>query len=384
MKIGINGMFLKHPYTGIGQYTLQLLREFSRDTSRDIQFLVVVPNQACLELLRREKIDLPTELVQEKTWMTKGVAKHWWEQIQVPRALRKQSVDLIWLPYPSLQWFGGGNMPTVVTVHDTIPWTREEYQLGVLSWLAHVMSRRCIAKADHIITVSKTSAKDISAVCNVAEKDLTVIENGVAEVFHRPVSPEHIDAVLRRFSLRAREFFLYVGGYDPRKRTDVLIQSYRKYCEMYAKREGRPCPYPLVLTASQHLTDAEKSRSVGIVTTGFLDDLDLAALYQSAAGFVHLSAAEGFNIPLAQAMVSHLPLLLSDTEIHREIAGGAATYVNPDDEVATIAGWEKLACSMAVSRDVDMREKNSERFSWRRSAITHLNTFLDTFTHQNI
>lgn len=378
MKIGINGRFLQHPYTGIGQYTLQLLREFSRNESRyDMEYLIVVPNQACLDLLQREKIDLKVVVVPEKTWLTKSMAKHWWEQVQVPHAFREHRVDLIWLPYPCVRWFGGRSVPTVVTVHDTIPWTREEYRPGVLSSLAHAMGRHSTARANHIITVSKTSARDISRVCDVAEKNITIIENGVAEVFHRPVSPEYIAAVLRRFSLRERGFFLYVGGYDPRKRVDELIESYRKYGEMHAKRENRPCPYPLVLVGS--LTARPTSSNVSIVTTGFLDDLDLAALYQSARGFVHLSAAEGFNIPLAQAMISHLPLLLSDTEIHREITGAGATYVQADDECAMMSGWDKLVRSDGANdaADADMREKFSERFSWKRSATAHL----DVFTH---
>ncbi len=411
LKIGINGRFLQHPYTGIGQYTMQLLREFSKmkhdntdevrhdDSLRHVDFIIAVPNQKCIEQMRREKIDLPVAIIPEKQWLAKSLAKHWWEQIQVSDFFHEQKVNLIWLPYACTKWFGGNDKTrtkTIVTVHDTIPWTLPEYQRGLLSRLAHAMSRRSVAHADHIITVSKASANDISQTCDIAKEHIAVIKNGVSEIFHQPVSQNIIDETLKQYNLSPKQFFLYVGGYDARKNVRRMVESYKKYSEIYARHKKHTYPYPLVLVGGKShedalyadydtitsvkpeadmLTENKNSRTVSIVTTGFLEDINLAALYQSSRGFVHFSSAEGFNIPLAQAMISHLPLLISDTTIHREIAGNSATYIQLDDDVTMMNGWDRLTNADTRNDHPNSNDSNAHQFSWERSAKDHLCIF---------
>lgn len=384
MNIGINGRFLQYPYTGIGQYTIQLLREFSRmkhekrDEVHHIDFLVVVPDQICVELMRLEEINLPVIVLPEKEWLGKSLGKHWWEQIQVPRFFHTQKVDLIWHPYPCARWFGGGSTKTIVTVHDTIPWTHDAYRRGLLSRLTHWMSRRSVSRTTHVITVSETSAKNIVQVCGVPRESITVIGNGVSPLFHTSIPHNIIHEVLERYHLQLDGFFLYVGGYDVRKNVARMIESYKHYCRNHA------CPYPLVLVGGKSyeaplysdfdgtLTDPENSRTV-LVKTGFLSDIDLAALYQSSHGFVHFSSAEGFNIPLAQAIVTRLPLLISDTDIHREIADDEAIYVRPDDGALIDKGWDAL-----VHAHTSASTGDSQRFSWSHSADLHLRIFKRT------
>ena len=383
LKIGINGRFLQYPYTGIGQYTIQLLREFSkmkrerRDEVHHIDFVVVVPNEKCIELMRQEDINLPAVVIPEKKWLGKSLGKHWWEQIQVSGFFHEQKVNLVWLPYPCVRWFKKAADKTIVTVHDTIPWTSKKYQRGLLSRLAHWMSRVSTSQANHIITVSETSAKNIMWLCGVPQENITVIENGVSEIFHKIISPGIASEVLERYGLQHGKFLLYVGGYDARKNVKLMVESYRAYCEKHT------CEYPLVLVGGKShedslyadfdsaLTEPENSRTV-LIKTGFLSDPDLAALYQSSRGFVHFSSQEGFNIPLAQAMISHRPLLISDIDIHREIAGDDAIYMETEHEDSIANGWDALVhSSQAQSPTVDY----SKRFSWNRSATAHLRTF---------
>jgi len=381
MKIGINGRFLQYPYTGIGQYTIQLLREFSkmkherRDETHHLDFVIAVPNEKCVERMRQEEIDLPVVVLPEKEWLGKSLSKHWWEQIQVSDFFHEQKVNLVWLPYPCVKWFKKASDKTIVTVHDTIPWTSKQYQRGLLSRLAHRMSRVSISQANHIITVSETSAKNITWLCGIPEKNITIIENGVSEIFHTLVSQDIMSAVLARFGLQNGKFLLYVGGYDARKNVKLMIESYRTYCQ------NHEC-LPLVLVGGKShedslyadfdgaMTNSGNSCSV-LIRTGFLSDVDLAALYQSSHGFIHFSSQEGFNIPLAQAMISHLPLLISDTDIHHEIAGDDALYVQTKDATSLEKGWDTLIHSQAHSTTKDY----SKRFSWNRSAHAHLRAF---------
>lgn len=389
--IGINGWFLQHPYTGIGQYTIQLLKEFSKTNQRE-RFLVVVPNETCVYLMRQEQITLPVQVLRG-VWLEdgqitlgglrSGVQKHYWEQIQLPRffqyeAFEKQGAQLVWHPYPAATWLRKPSYRTVVTVHDTIPWEMREYWQGPLSAAAHLMSKYAISKhADQIITVSQTSADAIVRVCHVPQERVRVIYNGVSETFWKSADPELIATVLQKHHLASGKYFLYVGGYDPRKRVEQLITSYRE-CQTMHPSPGESF-YPLVLVGNppESLTQALQPDTMKVITTGYLEESELNALYEASHAFVHFSKMEGFNIPVAQALVKHVPCAISDIPIHREIAGTAALYTDPDIAESTAALWRTLTTQpFAFPSPID--ESTAARlrtFQWSTSAESHLQCF---------
>jgi len=65
-----------------------------------------------------------------------------------------------------------------------------------------------------------------------------------------------------------------------------------------------------------------------------LSDAELDWCYTHASCLVYPSLAEGYGLPIAEAGWRSLPVLLSDTEIHREVAGPKARYFAPGDAIA--------------------------------------------------
>ena len=65
--------------------------------------------------------------------------------------------------------------------------------------------------------------------------------------------------------------------------------------------------------------------------TGFVDEKDLPALYQSAFVFVNVSTKEGCNLPLLEALVSGIPVITSDIPVHHEMIGHHAVYTGVND-----------------------------------------------------
>ncbi len=400
--IGINGWFLQHPFTGIGQYTIQLLREFSKmktenePSVRDVEFLVVVPDDACVQLMRDEQITLPVHVLPEISWMPRSFQKHIWEQIQLPKFFTEQQMSTVWLPYPCATWFTTPSYRTVVTVHDAIPWTMPQYRTGVLSSLAHAMSLRATHtlpnRTDNaIITVSETSAEDIVGVCEIPRERIQVIWNGVSDIFKTPADPQLVTQILQEYDLTRGNYFLYVGGYDARKRVAKLVESYQQYGNGNEQAKlvlvggksydtalyrdfDRAADAASNTTAS--LTASQKSDTISVVRTGFLEESHLNALYEGCRAFLHFSEQEGFNIPLAQALVKNLPCGVSDIPVHREIAGNRAIYTNPDDAVATASLWRTL-CTLTPPTVVPSQTSSAARdaFSWTTSAREHLRVF---------
>jgi glycosyltransferase involved in cell wall biosynthesis len=381
IKIGVNGRFLTKPYTGIGQYTLNLLQEMGRGAG-DVEFVVVVPEKVDLKLGRRVKI----VVLPEPKRGSAGLRKTWWEQVAVPEFMQAENVDVAWFPYASNPWAkdwyeGKDAVKTVVSVHDCIPWMDKRYMRGMQSRLYHRMCRKSAKLAETVVTVSKASARDIVDACGVAARDVRVVANAASAVYGRKIAAKTRAGTLKRFKLGAQRYFLYVGGYDVRKNTTLLMQEYEEL-RAQLKADGMrvaDMPKLVLVGGKQHGDKLYKSfdkGGKGVVKTGFLSEADLAALYSECLAFVNLSEKEGFNVPIVEAASCGAPLILSDIPVHREVAGRAAKFVKLGDE-----GAAKKAM-LAFVKDGDSRGKFSEKskklskkYSWEKSAREVLKVF---------
>ncbi|MBN1258927.1 glycosyltransferase, partial [Candidatus Peregrinibacteria bacterium] len=142
MKIGMNARFLTQPYTGIGQYTINLLRALSRAEDKNEYFLFT-PELVELGLPERfHQIRIP-----EGDFKSPSMRKAHWEFFLVPREMEKQQVNLAHFLYPANPW-RRMPMPVIVTVHDVIPWLLPGYRRRLRSALYHTYVRFALKKAN--------------------------------------------------------------------------------------------------------------------------------------------------------------------------------------------------------------------------------------------
>ncbi|MEK6614805.1 MAG: glycosyltransferase family 1 protein, partial [Bacteroidota bacterium] len=348
MKIGFQGRFLSRPFTGIGQYTSGLLAEFAKQ--REISFVIADPGK-----------------------ISGAIKRHYFEQYCAPKFFAQQKVDLIHFPYPGNPW-RKMPIPAIVTVHDVIPWIFPEYRHGFFSSLAHEKAKNALHHAAHVITVSEFSKKEIERVCGIPEEKISVIYNGCCEIYSKKAD----DKVLDRFQLQPRQYFLYVGGYDRRKNVATLVEAFRQFSSKQKNAVLVLAGEPLHRTSLYDLTfencrNTMKSGGSNILCTGFVDEAVLAALYQNAAAFVHLSKYEGFNIPLLEAATSKVPLILSDIPVHREIAKNNAVFVDHDDLHSITMALRKIWNNPPLQSEFSEKSTNlAKSYSWQKSAEKHL------------
>lgn len=376
MKIGFQGRFLAHPYTGIGQYTHGLLREFGKQ--QEIHFTIPAPEK-CEENFGAS---VHVQQVREPFLATKGVKRHYFEQHSALKFFLEQKVDLIHFPYPSHPW-RPMNVPTIVTVHDVIPWIFPEYSNGILSSLAHGKAKSALHLATHIITVSEFSKKEIMRVCAIPEEKISVIYNGCSQAYEKPADASLID----QFQLQKKQYFLYVGGYDSRKNVPTLVEAFKIFASKNPDATlvlvGMPDEISFTGLTLKSYGDTMKVSSVSekgkVVCTGFVDEKTLATLYRNCTAFVHLSKYEGFNIPLLEAAKSGAPLILSDIPVHREIAKNNALFVDSTDP-PSIAN--------AMQYPPQQISEQFRQYSWQKSADQHLSLYrtlcqLPPFSHSS-
>lgn len=166
---------------------------------------------------------------------------------------------------------------------------------------------------------------------------------------------------------------LHVGGAIGRKRIDVLLRVFAGLREHFPGarliRVGGP------LTAVQRAQAAELHLDDCVVHAPFLDARVLAAIYRRAALVLLPSEAEGFGLPLVEAMACGATALTSDIAAFREVGADAARYA----PVGDVSAWIEAAASLlrepedAPGRARVRRAAAIQRaaaFSWDRAAAT--------------
>jgi glycosyltransferase involved in cell wall biosynthesis len=109
---------------------------------------------------------------------------------------------------------------------------------------------------------------------------------------------------------------------------------------------------------------------------GWVDDDELSDLRARARAMAFPTLAEGFGLPVLEAMVEGLPVLASDLPVLREVGGDAAVWFDPLD-LESIAGALRLAATRPdeLSRLAAAGLERSRLFSWERVAEETLGVF---------
>ena len=105
-----------------------------------------------------------------------------------------------------------------------------------------------------------------------------------------------------------------------------------------------------------------------VVLPGHLPDDAVADVYRGAAAVVIPSRAEGFGLPVLEAMACGVPVVCSDIPVLHEIADGVAIFADPNSA-------DSFAAAMLAALDHTREEgrvqhgiERAQQFSWRRAA----------------
>lgn len=269
-----------------------------------------------------------------------GIARLGW---QLALARRRHAIDLLHVQYRLPLWAGG---PCACTVHDVLFETHPQFFTPGFVRLARWTSRIAVRRAALLFTVSRFSRDELVRLYGVDPARVAVTANGVdADRFHLPAAAGSAAnalerAVLEAHGLGAGTYLCTVGRIEPRKNHLGLLQAYARL------RTPRP---PLVVIGQRDFSDAPVFEAARALDLGedlrFLEQVDDAALpvlLRHALAFAYPSFAEGFGMPVAEAMASGVPVLTSDTTALPEVAGSAALYADPHEPAQIALALQRL------------------------------------------
>src|SRR5262245_10792387 len=245
------------------------------------------------------------------------------------------SLQLVHSPHPLIVP-GGKGAKHVVTLHDLFFLKHPEMTEAEIRRDYAPLVKEHVKRADGVICVSSHTAAEARLLLDVPAEKIAVIPNGVDPAYREAAPPEEVEAVLSRRRL-PRGALLYIGSEEKRKNLVNLAMAYMGL----ARRRPRTPPLVLVGPGS-YWAQGGSAMGPQIRATGYLETREIRSLMAASAALVLPSLEEGFGLPVAEAMAAGLPVVCSRGAALEEVAGGAATLVNPIDAGSIASGIEKL------------------------------------------
>ncbi len=354
MIIGLDGRSIeKEKITGLGEYTKNLLWGLS--------LAGIKCNVYCTK--KPKKIKLPKNI---EIKILKSKNKHLFEQIYLPQELLKNPPDI----YHATNSSGIPFLykkPSVLTIHDIIPITRKKYfknsKLPFFSKKFFVLdTKNSISRAKKIISISKTTKKNLIKNFNVKKNKIEVIYPGVDV----PLKTDF--KIIKRFKLENNSFVLNNGGIDKRKNLEKLIKSFTFVKRVYPKLKlvitGEGSSYQKKLKKTAKCLKLEES----IIFTGFINREQLWALIKKSIFICYPSESEGFGLPIIEAIEVSKPIILSDIPVFREIAKDFALFVNPSCPHSIAKGIINLKSEKDLQENlIKISSYKKGFFSWKKA-----------------
>jgi glycosyltransferase involved in cell wall biosynthesis len=387
VRIGINGYFLREPWTGMGQHLTYLLDALDARVAGDERYDLLVPRfpgEPSRVKRGGRPADAPTTALGPLTRRFSAteasvgprrlpvqLAKLWWEQAGVVLAGRKARIDLLHSPYwTNPLW---SPWPTVVTVHDVIQLVLPEYRMLARQRVYFGLVTRALRRATAIITVSECSRQDLVRTVGVPRERVFVVENAIPESLQRVDDEARLDAVRARYGLGER-FVLYLGANDLRKNLNRLIRAYAALPRPLRDTHqlvvaGRQWPRDHPLYPDPRLVVKELGLEGRVVFTGGIAEEEKAPLLSAATVFAFPSLYEGFGLPVLEAMACGTPVLTANRSSLPEVTGDAAVLVDPTSVEAIGEGLAALLESPERRRDLAERGvERASRYRWSEVA----------------
>lgn len=273
----------------------------------------------------------------------------------LPRALREQHIDLyistfnMGLPLPPKP----KGLRTVVLLHDLFQITLNNYHANRLKALIYKTSDRlsiayAVRSADRVWTPSQYSADETARLFPKAAGKIRVLPNQVegfvdlaADLSARQL-PEH--------------YWLLVGTRELRKNVPFLVDAWQQ-----ARRLSPRVPELVLVGSLDHLPEAQRSLP-GIRALSGVSDAQLHGLYRKASRLWQPSYAEGFGLPVIEALSVGTPVAVASGTSLDEITPPSAPRFSPSDGPALVQLMVELV-GRATEDSPEQRKRWAQRFN---------------------
>lgn len=353
MKLFFDARYIRTDYhDGISRYSFELGHALARQ--HEVTFIVSSDEQAAM---------LPTGSPAIRIHTIDS-----WREPFTSGRLNKYGPDVVFSPMQTMGTIGR-RFKLILTLHDMIYYIHRLPPPGAkgivrpiwrLFHLAYWPQRLVLNRADTVATVSQTSRGEIAR-ARLTKRPLIVVSNAARDLsplLHTPVKQ----------TAEPPKNLIFMGTLLPYKNAETLIEMMRHLPNRTLHLCSKVSP-----TRKLQLESMVPSGAHIVFHNGVSDEA-YAALLADDAIMVSASRAEGFGLPLAEALKLGVPAVVSDRPYFREIAGDeSAVFADPNDAENFARAVQSLNDLAERDRRVKAGIEAVDRFSWDKSAEILLN-----------
>lgn len=356
---------------GVARYIAGLLQGLAeQDTSVDV---VVKP--ADLDWLRTTA---PGHRYRAAPgWTASRPLRLVWEQVGLPAAARRVGARVLHSPHYTFPVIRASR--TVVTLHDATFFSDPAAHSRLKVAFFRTWTRLARRLARGTVAPSTATVRELDRLAGAARRPTVVAHLGVDRDLFRAPTPAETAAFRAAHDLGDDDWIAFLGTVEPRKRVPQLIAAHR------ALRAGDGPEPPTLLVAGglgwddaarRELTAAGDEPGAPLRYLGYLPIDELRAFLGGARVVVYPSTAEGFGLPVLEAMASGADVLTTDRLAIPEIGGDAVTYTEPDAGPIADALAAVLADAPSVRAErVERARRRAAGFTWAACAAVHLGVY---------
>jgi glycosyltransferase involved in cell wall biosynthesis len=296
-----------------------------------------------------------------------------WEQTGLARLAGRLGADVLHCPHYTMPMISA--VPVVTTLHDATFFTHPEVHQTAKRFFFRAWTRTSLRRASRCLVPSHATRDELSRVTGQVRGQVDVAHHGVdPATFHVPAEDAASDA-RRYLGLKAPRYVAFLGTIEPRKNVPALVEGWVRAVA------GTPEPPALVLAGGRGWETrvdevlAAVPGDLEILLPGYLP-LDLLAGFLGGAEVVaYPSTAEGFGLPVLEAMACGAPVLTTRSLALPEVGGDAVAYTEPTE--SGIAGGLRTLLDDA-GRRAQLRAAAVARaatFTWAACAEQHQRTY---------
>lgn len=249
----------------------------------------------------------------------------------------------------------------IAIVHDLMVRRYPENYSLIRKIYLNTYFRQCL-RADHIVTVSNATKKDIIKYLEIPEDKISVVPCG----YNPPGEDGEEIAGVGAQDLLSRKYLLYFGDMRPNKNLINAIKGFKiahevdhdLYFYICGAKNGQ---YELLRALVDDMGLSDKVKFLGYVSEGLKN-----LLYRHGMALLFVSECEGFGIPILEASAYKLPVITSNVSSMKEIADGASVLVDCHDPQAIADAIISLESESARLDVVNRQTEKMAEFTWEK------------------
>lgn len=357
---------IKYPLTGIGRYAFELAKQLQERDELQLTFLHGTKVHDSLNVASESAQSVQS--FKRRLQKSKAISEIYRLTFPVMKsvALRNFKEHIFHSPN---YYLPPRVKHCVATFHDLSVFHWPQFHPAGRVHLMQKELRNTVSRSAMLITDSHYTKRELMQFFGIENEKITVAPLAYNEQF-RPRQETEVSAVLGKYQLKWRNYFLYTGTIEPRKNIITLLKAF----DSLPYNDKRA--FPLVISGYKGWENEElfrlfkKGEAEGwLKYLGFVPGKELPHLYSAATSFVFPSIYEGFGLPVLEAMASGTPVICSDATSLPEVGGNAPLMHSPED-VDTLTAHLRLMIEDAEekSRMTALGLARAGQFSWSRCA----------------